>query len=110
MDLPNQAERKQIFTIQLMRRKKNPAEFDLEQVAQAARGYSGAEIDAAIQTAMYASYSSKQPLATQTLLDALAQTVPLSATRAEDIQALRNWAKARAVPASAGVGKGEGAS
>ncbi len=109
VDLPNQAERKQIFTIQLTRRKKNPADFDLEQVAQAARGYSGAEIDAAVQTAMYSSYSSKQPLATQTLLDALAQTVPLSATRAEDIQALRNWARARAVPASAGAGKGEGA-
>ncbi len=109
VDLPNQAERKQIFAIQLTRRKKNPAEFDLEQVAQVAHGYSGAEIDAAVQTAMYASYSSKQPLATQTLLDALAQTVPLSATRAEDIQALRNWARARAVPASAGVGKSEGA-
>ena len=47
-------------------------------------------------------------MTTQTLLDALSQTVPLSATRAEDIQALRNWAKTRAVPASAGLGKGEG--
>ena len=100
VDLPNLAERKQIFSIQLTRRKRSPAEFDLGKVATAAEGYSGAEIDAAVQTAMYASYSSKQPLATQTLLDALSQTVPLSATRAEDIQALRNWAKTRAVPAS----------
>ena len=109
VDLPNQTERKQILSIQLTRRKKNLAEFDLEQVAQAAQGYSGAEIDAVVQTAMYASYSFNQPMTTQTLLDALAQTVPLSATRAEDIQALRNWAKARAVPASAGAGKAEGA-
>jgi len=31
----------------------------------------------------------------------LAQTVPLSTTRAEEIAALREWASTRAVPASA---------
>ena len=101
VDLPNQAERKQIFSIQLAKRKRNPAEFDLEKVAGAANGYSGAEIDAAVQGALYASYSEKKPLATQFLLDALAQTVPLSITRAEEIGKLREWARTRAVPASA---------
>ena len=101
VDLPNQAERKQIFSIQLARRKRNPAEFDLEKVATAAKGYSGAEIDAAVQGALYGAYSEKKPLATQFLLDALAQTVPLSITRAEEIGELREWARTRAVPASA---------
>lgn len=109
VDLPNQAERRQIFAIQLSRRKRNATEFNLDQVAAAARGYSGAEIDAAVQTAMYASYSSKQPLTTQTLLDALKATVPLSTTRAEEVQGLREWAQQRAVPASSAVAKGEGA-
>lgn len=109
VDLPNQAERKQIFSIQLARRKQNPSEFNLEQVVTAARGYSGAEIDAAVQTAMYASFSSKQPLNTQALLEALQATVPLSTTRAEEIQALRDWAGTRAVPASVPDAKGEGA-
>ena len=104
VDLPNQAERKQIFSIQLAKRKRNPAEFDLEKVASAAKGYSGAEIDAAVQGALYGAYSEKKPLATQFLLDALAQTVPLSITRAEEIAALREWARTRAVPASAGPG------
>ncbi len=109
VDLPNQTERKQVFSIQLAKRKRNPAEFDLERVAAAAKGYSGAEIDAAVQTAMYASYSSKQPMTAQTLCDALAQTVPLSATRAEDIDALRSWARERAVPASLAEAKASGA-
>jgi len=101
VDLPNQAERKQIFSIQLARRKRNPADFDLEKVATAARGYSGAEIEAAVQGALYAAYSEKKSLATQFLLEALAQTVPLSITRAEEIGELREWARTRAVPASA---------
>ncbi len=100
VDLPNQAERRQIFSIQLGKRKRNPADFDLEKVAAAAKGYSGAEIDAAVQGALYAAYSEKKPLGTQSLIDALAQTVPLSTTRAEEIEELREWARTRAVPAS----------
>lgn len=109
VDLPNQAERKQILAIQLARRKRNPAEFDLERVAAAAQGYSGAEIDAAVQTALYTAFSGKQPLSTQTLLGALAQTVPLSTTRGEEIRALREWARTRAVPASVEKVRAEGA-
>ena len=101
VDLPNDAERKQIFAIQLAKRKRNPADFDLERVAAAAKGYSGAEIDAAVQGALYASYSEKKQLTTQSMIDALAQTVPLSTTRAEEIASLREWARTRAVPASA---------
>jgi SpoVK/Ycf46/Vps4 family AAA+-type ATPase len=100
VDLPNQAERKQIFSIQLAKRKRNSADFDLDNVTATAKGYSGAEIDAAVQGALYAAYSEKKPLSTQSLLDALVQTVPLSTTRAEGIAALREWARTRAVPAS----------
>ena len=106
--MPNQSERKQIFAIQLKRRKRNPAEFDLDRVAAAARGFSGAEIDAAVETALYAAYSSKQPLSVQALLDALKATVPLSITRAEEIQSLREWARTREVPASVADARGEG--
>jgi SpoVK/Ycf46/Vps4 family AAA+-type ATPase len=101
VDLPNQAERKQIFSIQLAKRKRNPADFDLEKVPAAAKGYSGAEIDAAVQGGLYAAYSEKKELSTESLLNALAQTVPLSVTRAEEIATLREWARTRAVPASA---------
>jgi SpoVK/Ycf46/Vps4 family AAA+-type ATPase len=109
VDLPTRAERKQIFALELLRRNRRPGEFDLDQVAVAARGYSGAEIQAAVQTALYISFSSKQPLATSSLVDALAKTVPLSTTRAEEIQQLRDWARARAVPASVADAKGESA-
>jgi ATP-dependent 26S proteasome regulatory subunit len=109
VDLPNSSERQQIFAIQLVKRKRNPNEFDLQQLAVAARGFSGAEIDAAVQGALYSAYASKQPLTTSTLREALSQTVPLSATRAEEIQSLRTWAKLRAVPASAQNAIGESA-
>jgi SpoVK/Ycf46/Vps4 family AAA+-type ATPase len=109
VDLPNQAERKQIFTIQLSKRKRNPSDFDLDHLTLAAEGYSGAEIESAIQGAMYAAYAQQQELTTQHLAAALIGTVPLSTTRSEEIQALREWARKRAVPASTPDSKGKGA-
>jgi SpoVK/Ycf46/Vps4 family AAA+-type ATPase len=101
VDLPNQAERKQVLAIALAKRKRNLADFDLETVAAAAKGYSGAEIEAALESALYVAYAGKKSLTTQSLIDALSQTVPLSTTRAEEIAALREWAATRAVPATA---------
>jgi SpoVK/Ycf46/Vps4 family AAA+-type ATPase len=100
VDLPTAPERRQILALQLARCKRRVEDFNLEQIAAAARGYSGAEIEAALQSALYAAFSRNQDLTTEALLTAMAQTVPLSATRAEEIQALRTWAHARAVPAS----------
>jgi SpoVK/Ycf46/Vps4 family AAA+-type ATPase len=100
VDLPNQAERKQIFGIQLARRKRKPADYDLDHIAVAAKGFSGAEIESAVQGALYAAFSLKQQLSNENLLTALSSTVPLSVTRAEEIGTLRDWAKDRAVWAS----------
>jgi ATPase family associated with various cellular activities (AAA) len=109
VDLPSAAERKQIFSIQLTKRKRNPADYDLDRVAAAAKGFSGAEIESAVQTALYAAFAFKQELSTEDLLTALSSTVPLSITRSEEIAELRAWAKERAVWASVQEAKREGA-
>jgi len=109
VDLPSAGERKQIFSIQLIKRKRNPADYNLDQVAAAAQGFSGAEIESAVQTALYAAFARKQELSNEDLLTALSSTVPLSITRAEEIAELRDWAKQRAVWASAPETRGENA-
>ena len=109
VDLPNQSERKQIFAIQLTKRKRKPADYDLDKVAAQAKGFSGAEIESAVQTALYAAFSNKHELSSEDLVAALSSTVPLSVTRAEEIATLRDWAKDRAVWASAAEAKRESA-
>ena len=109
VDLPSAAERKQVFSIQLTKRKRNPADYDLDRVAEAAKGFSGAEIESAVQTALYAAFARKQELSAEDLLTALSSTVPLSITRAEEIAELRAWAKDRAVWASAPEARRENA-
>lgn len=100
VDLPNSAERKSVFQLQLQRRTLDPAKFDLDALSAASEGFSGAEIDAAIQSSMFSCYAAKQTLATAAILEELKTTRPLSVTRAEEIARLRAWAKDRAVPAA----------
>jgi ATP-dependent 26S proteasome regulatory subunit len=109
VDLPSAAERRQVFSIQLKKHKRNPAGYDLDRVATAAEGFSGAEIESSVQTALYAAFAREQELSTEDLLTALSSTVPLSITRAEEVEKLRAWARDRAVWASSQETRSEGA-
>jgi ATP-dependent 26S proteasome regulatory subunit len=99
VDLPTEHERAQILSIQIAKRGRDPKGFDLDVLAEAAEGFSGAELEAAVVAAMYRAYAAQHELGTADVSAELAATVPLARTRAEDIAALRRWADGRAVPA-----------
>ncbi len=89
VDLPNEAERKQIFELHLSRRKRDPSTFDLAQLAGVSEGFSGAEIEATVVGALYRAFGTQADITTEQILAEIGGTVPLSVTRAEDIQKLR---------------------
>jgi len=100
IDLPDEATRAEIFRIHLARRKLAPDKFDVKALAAAADGFSGAEIEQAIVSAMYESHAAKRPLDSALVADELARTRPLSVVMAERVARLREWAAARTVPAA----------
>lgn len=99
VDLPRKATRKQILAIHLKKRQRDPDQFDLDALAEASDGYSGAEIEQAVVSALHDAYASKRELNTQTIIAALEGSPPLSVTMAERVDALRAWARDRCVPA-----------
>ncbi|HEV1993085.1 MAG TPA: hypothetical protein VGR03_02030, partial [Candidatus Acidoferrum sp.] len=100
VDLPAAGERRAIFKVHLLKKDRRPEDFDLEALAEAAEGFSGAEIEQAIKGALYTVFSAHQELSTAAILAEMKATVPLSSTRREDIEALRRWARGRAVRAN----------
>lgn len=100
IDLPTHEERKEIFRAHLRKRKRDPAAFDLDALARASEGFSGAEIEQAVVSALYTAFSRGADLDTPLFLDELKATTPLSVTRQEDVAALRAWARGRTVMAS----------
>ncbi len=100
IDLPTSDERMQIFKIHLTKRKRDPEEFDLDRLAAATPGFSGAEIEACVVEALYDAFDEEKTLTTEALVTAAHHTVPLSMTMRERIEDLREWANTRARIAS----------
>lgn len=94
VDLPNLAERKEIFNIHIRKLDRDVTTFDTDSLAQAAEGFSGADIREAIVSALYDVFfdgSGQAPLETEHVLKAIKETVPLSKMMAQQITEIRNW-------------------
>jgi SpoVK/Ycf46/Vps4 family AAA+-type ATPase len=101
VDLPTRAERVTVFAIHIRRRGRDPAKFDFDKLAAASEGFSGAEIEQAVISALFDVFEAKGDLTTGAVLNSIGSTVPLSTTMKEDIDGLREWAEGRARRASA---------
>ncbi len=101
IDLPGRKAAAEIFRLHLAKRGEDPKRFDLGELAEASRGFSGAEIEQAIVSALYDARAAGIPLDTAAILVALRSTRPLSVVRGEKVAQLRAWAAERCVPADA---------
>ena len=102
VDLPDVAERQQIWEIVIKRHGRNPGAFDTTAMAKAADQFTGAEIDAVFVDALYDAFleDGREPTDTD-LVTAMARMVPLARLMDGQITALRHWAKGRARTAAA---------
>ena len=99
VDLPGAEAREAIFAIHLRKRGRDPGAFDLDALSAATAGYSGAEIEQAVVAALHAAYDAGGEPTTDSVLACAAASPPLSVTMGERIEALRQWAADRCVPA-----------
>jgi SpoVK/Ycf46/Vps4 family AAA+-type ATPase len=109
VDLPTKDERVHIWRIQLEKRLTASSEASgdfamteesLSYLAQQTEGFSGAEIAEAAVSACFEAFSERRRLIEKDLSRAISNTVPLSVTQAEQINATRDWASKRAVAAT----------
>ncbi len=109
VDLPTSKEREKIFRLHLAKRTKGSAvahQIDLNsglcaELARLSDGFSGAEIEQAVISALYEAFFADRGLCRDDLVKAVRETVPLSVTQRESLLALRQWAATRAVSATA---------
>jgi len=96
VDLPNVDERQAIWTIQIRKHGRDPADFDPVQLARASDGLTGSEIEAVFVESLYDAFDRDAEPTDLDIARALTDFVPLSKTMAEQINALRTWANGRA--------------
>jgi len=115
VDLPTEPERLPIWHVHITKRisssPKNAGftltDAEYAELAQASEGYSGAEIEQAVATALFDAFADARPVTFADLLKGITTMVPLSVTQAEEIAAVRSWADVRAVAATATEDRGE---
>ena len=100
VDLPDINVRKEILTIHLEKRGMNVKDFDLDKLARACEGFSGAEIEQSVVSSLYAMSTESGILTNDILLQEMKATKPLSIVMAENVASLREWAKDRTVLAN----------
>jgi SpoVK/Ycf46/Vps4 family AAA+-type ATPase len=99
VDLPAEEERCSILRIHLQRRGHNIDHFDIDALSTLCEGFSGAEIEQAIVAALHLAMTDDRQLCSALIGDELRRTRPLSVVMAEQVAALRHWARDRAVVA-----------
>ncbi len=100
IDLPAAAERREIFGIHVRKRGRDPAAHDLDALARSAEGFSGAEIEQAVVSALYDAFAEGKDLEPAHLARAVSSSLPLSITMREEIERVRDWARTRTRAAS----------
>ncbi len=98
LNLPTEAERKEIFRVHLQRlRPSRLREFDLGALAAQSENFSGAEIEQTIVDAMYNAFGGsgsdgRRDFTQADILQAIAETVPLASIARDQIENLKCWA------------------
>ncbi|MDH5631012.1 MAG: AAA family ATPase [Gammaproteobacteria bacterium] len=100
VDLPDYKSRMEIFAIHIKMRDQDSSKIDLKKLAEATEGFTGSEIEQAVVSALYHAYSEGHELTTESIIEAISQTRPLSVVMKEKIDALRDWAQSRTVMAN----------
>jgi len=90
--LPEEAQRKQIWEIQIRAKGRDPADFDLDALVQASPTRSGSEIEGAVGSALFTAYSDgKRGLSTEDLVNAVRAKPSLLVTMREQLEGIIEW-------------------
>jgi SpoVK/Ycf46/Vps4 family AAA+-type ATPase len=100
VDLPVASEQVEIFRIHLVRRGVDVSAFNLEQLTQFTAGWTGAEIEQCVVSAITRARLDDREITEHDLITIAAKSVPLSRTMKEQISHIRNWAFDRAMRAT----------
>lgn len=95
VDLPNERDRAAILTIHLKKHHQDPHQFDFPKLIAASDGFSGAELEQVVVSALYDALYRQHPLDTSLLLAEMKRMIPLSVSRREHLQSLRAIARER---------------
>jgi SpoVK/Ycf46/Vps4 family AAA+-type ATPase len=101
--LPNDEERQKILEISIKKYKRDPKIITRDKMKDCIKnssGFSGAELEAAVGSALHTAFNRDTELDGDYILREILITTPLSKSRAQQLDEMRKWAAENAINAS----------
>lgn len=100
VDLPTEKERNEIVKIQIKKKGRDPEKFDINEISSKCEGFTGAEIEEAVISALFDSYENNaKELETSDIIQAIQNIKPSSkGIMKTTVEKLQLWAKDRGIP------------
>lgn len=108
VDIPTLEERKEIFAIQLRKYKRDPANYNLNLLAESTDKFTGAEIEQTVVNALYDTWSSDNKVLTDdSIITAIHNITPMAASggMSEQIDSIRRWCEESHIKKANGLEK-----
>ena len=99
VDLPAEGARADILAIHARKRSVALTPAELAALAKRSDRFSGAELEQAIVSALYTAHAGGMPVTAALIAEEMQSTRPLAVVMAEQVDALRTWARGRTVAA-----------
>jgi ATP-dependent 26S proteasome regulatory subunit len=100
VDFPQPMERADIIAIHLKKVHRDAKNYDLEELVRVTEGFSGREVEQAVNEALFTAFAEGKELSDQHLVGAFTRMTPISKSRRNEVEAMREWARVNARPAS----------
>lgn len=94
VDLPESEDRAEIFKVHLRKRQLDPNRFDIDQLVEKSKEFSGSEIEETVKDGVLEAFIDGDRLAeTPDILKAAAKLTPTAQMMSEKIEEIRKWAR-----------------
>lgn len=99
VDFPSPEERREIFAIHILKKGRDPQNYDLDALARATNEFTGREIEQIVNGALVRAFTHNRDLTTGDLLTEVSAIIPLAEKMKQQLAEMRVWAE-QANPAS----------
>lgn len=107
MDTPDQGGREEIFSIHILKVKRDPAAFKIKDFAKETEGYTGAEIEKIVMDALYNAFFEGVEVDNKHIKESIKKMIPLSEKHKENFDKLKLWGQNNCLSASGSKKKEE---
>jgi len=96
LSLPDLVERAEIFKIHIENVNRNASDFDIQSLASATVGYTGADIEQIVKLGLKLAFFDEKELSHEYLIKAIDEIVPLSETESSRLEIIEQWCEKHA--------------